>query len=228
MISIPREAVLAACCALLAAPASADNYACDALPVEVHAPDDGMLGFICTASAAALAFLRGYDLRPSHTIRIEIVEQAPEPHGYLAYGSYDSRTDTIELMSLPAVLNGSTAPKMYDEPFDEEHYRGVIAHEVAHAVVQHNGQVLPLSNTAQEYFAHATQLAVMPEQRRAEIIGAAGVGAWEINDVISDIYMALSPKRFAVKSYLHLTSMNDPGRFVGVLLAAKWRYVYVQ
>ena len=46
-------------------------------------------------------------------------------------------------------------------------------------------------------------------------------------DSISDIYMAMQPGRFAVKSYTHLTSMREPAAFVELLLGAKWFYVDV-
>lgn len=47
------------------------------------------------------------------------------------------------------------------------------------------------------------------------------------DDVISEIYMALEPGRFAVKSYLHLTTMADPQAFVQILLHNKWFYINV-
>ncbi len=112
--------------------------------------------------------------------------------------------------------------------FDRAHYRGTIAHEVAHAVVQHNRHVSSLSNAAQEYLAHATQLAVLPDRRRGQIIRLAGVGPWETDDVISDIYMALAPQCFAVKSYLHLTESKNSRRFLQILLASKWFNVNVR
>ena len=39
--------------------------------------------------------------------------------------------------------------------------------------------------------------------------------------------MAIEPGKFAVKSYLHLTSTENTLDFVALLLNAKWYYVYV-
>ncbi len=46
-------------------------------------------------------------------------------------------------------------------------------------------------------------------------------------DAISDIYMALEPGKFAVKSYKHLTTSEDPRAFIDILLNSKWFYVYI-
>ena len=183
---------------------------------------------ICRAADKALGFLARYGLTSPRPIHIIMTDRAITGHGYSsAYGSYDSRSDTIQLMSLPAILEESDNPQMYGETFDEMHYAGAIAHEIAHAVVQHNLKTELLSTGPQEYLAHATQLGVMPEERRQAIIRAMDVVPWASGDAISDIYMAIEPGKFAVKSYLHLTTSSDPHAFVDILLNSKWFYVYV-
>jgi len=79
----------------------------------------------------------------------------------------------------------------------------------------------------QEYLAHATQLATMPEERRKKVLTVMDVEAWEGGDSISHIYMALNPGKFAAKSYLHLMSTANPSAFVQILLNNNWFYVYV-
>ena len=116
---------------------------------------------------------------------------------------------------------------MYGEPFDEVHYAGAIAHEVAHAVMHHNLMSKHISQAPHEYLVHASQLAVMPENRRNAIIKSMDVGPWESGDAISDIYMAIEPGKFAVKSYLHLTTMAQPKSFIKILLKPNWFDVYV-
>ena len=129
-------------------------------------------------------------------------------------------------------LSGDVSPRRYYRLRREDGqsavlvtYRGVIAHEVAHAVVQQHAP--GLNRTAQEYLAHATQLSVQPESRRQQIITVANVGPWQLDDVISDIYMAMALTQFAVKCYLHLTEHPKPIQLVQMLLASKWRFVVV-
>ena len=181
---------------------------------------------ICQASARALAFLQIYGLQPQQDIHIEIVEHSLEHYGYVAFGSYDRSTQIISLMSLAAIMHLNTIPEMYGQKFDQVHYDGAVAHELAHAVFHQNSPNSRLSNAAQEYLAHVTQLAVLPADRRQSIIERAGVGAWESGDAISEVYMAMAPEKFAVKSYLHLTGSAEPEAFVTILLNNKWFYVY--
>ena len=182
---------------------------------------------ICEAASEALHFLASYGLHAQRPITMEMVDGLMDHRGYVAVGTYDTRTDRIRLMSLDSIQTNIENPMMYGEPFDEAHYRGAVAHEVAHAVVHHNMKVKPISPSPQEYIAHSTQLAVLPVERRERIIDRVNVDSWLPGDAISDIYMAMEPTGFAVKSYLHLTSMNDPSNFVTILLNAKWFYVYV-
>ena len=204
------------------------DLGCDNQPEIIVTPlSRDALAEICDASEKAISFLARYNLRPRRAIHIKVIEDRIESHGYIAYGSYDSRSDRILLMSYAAILKGSDHAMMYGEPFDRVHYAGAIAHEVAHAVVQHNLKTKLLGTSPQEYLAHATQLAVLPDNRRQAIIQAMDIEAWESGDAISDIYMAIEPGKFAVKSYKHLLAMPDPSPFVQILLNAKWFYVYV-
>lgn len=195
--------------------------------VIVYSDNQETIAEICHTSERAIRFLSDYGVTPKRDIRFRIIEERIDSHGYIAYGSYDSRSDSIQLMSYASILAGAENPTMYGEPFDRVHYSGAIAHEVSHAVVQHNLLFKPLSTGPQEYLAHSTQLAVIPEERRSAILRAMDVESWQSGDAISDIYMAIEPGKFAVKSYLHLTTMKDPVEFVKMLLNAKWFYVYV-
>jgi Family of unknown function (DUF6639) len=177
---------------------------------------------ICTSAAKAFAFLARYGLVPKRPITIDIVDHPIDSEGILTYGSYEKGINRIELMSYAAILADNENPQMFGEPFDRIHYSGLIAHEVAHAVVEPNLVQKKFSTTPQEYLAYATQLAVLPEVRRKQIIAAMDVEPWQEGDLISNTYMAMDPGKFAVKSYLHLTSLADPKAFVQLLLNTKW------
>jgi hypothetical protein len=196
--------------------------------VRIIADDDTMIDQVCSGSAAALEFLSRYGLRTDMEISIRIVEGPIDSNGYIALGSYDRQSDEISLMSFLSIMNGP-APQMYGQPFDLEHYRGAVAHEVVHAVFYHNSKKTKnqKTNATQEYLAHATQLASLSPERRNRIIADSGVGPWESGDSISDIYMALDPRGFAVKSYLHLTQLEDPQPFMKIILAHSWFYLSV-
>jgi len=195
--------------------------------VEVDSDDTSTTANVCTAAGKALTLLAEYGLEPRRPIRIRIIDTAIDNHGYIAYGAYDSRTDTIELMSYDSILEHNAAALMYGEFFDQIHYHGAIAHEIAHAVFHHHSLNLSPGTAPQEYLAHAVQLGVLPPERRRAIIARTGVSPWESGDAVSDIYMALEPTRFAVKSYTHLIAMAEPRAFIDILLNSKWFYVSI-
>ena len=190
--------------------------------VDVLSSDSNTIHMVCNGSDKALTILATYGLAPKRPIVIEIVQQGLGNHGYLAYGTYDTRSDRIQLMSFEAILENNLQPRMYEEEFDLVHYYGAIAHEITHAVFHHHSTALAPGIGPQEYLAHAIQLLSMPQDRRDAILAKLDVSPWISGDAISDIYMALEPGRFAVKSYKHLTSTNDPHGFIQILLNAKW------
>lgn len=97
-------------------------------------------------------------------------------------GSYAIHSEVINLMSYQAIFAQVNRPEMYGEPFDEDHYSGAIAHEVAQAVRDHNIMSKHVSQAPQVYLAHATQLAVLPASRRSAILMAMDVGPGESGD----------------------------------------------
>ncbi len=207
--------------------AAAEAIACRDQHLAVEMQSAPLREEICSAAAQALRFLDAYGLHANRPIVIHTVDHALHSEGHPVYGSYDARTDRVEVMSWDSIVRGIRSPSVYDEPLEDELYGSVIAHEVAHAVMQHNSGASPLTATAQEYLAHATQLGVLSEALRSRIIARANVGAWESGDVVSDAYMAMAPTRFAVKCYLHLAAHPDPRAFVRKLLTAKWRYINI-
>ncbi len=208
--------------------AEGQQFSCTKLNfIEIKSPDNTMIKDICTASSQALSFLSNYIFLPKRIIKIHIVDNTIDNNGYLAFGSYDRQSDLILLTSFTAISRGVSSPQIYDQPFDRELYFSAIAHEIAHAVFQHNTQNVTgqLTNAAQEYLAHATQLGVLSKERREVIIKTTNVGPWESGDSISVTYMGLNPTGFAVKSYLHLIQMEDPQPFFKLLLNNNWYFI---
>ncbi|WP_432698356.1 DUF6639 family protein [Marinobacterium sp. YM272] len=226
---LPGAALLVLSLMLLVGTASAEQRVvhCPDQQVEIQAVSQLDAESICTASADALAFLAKAGVKPNAVITIEMVEQSLEHYGSKAFGSFDQRTGHIRLMSVESIQALITQARMFDQVLDEEHYRGLVAHEIAHALFHQNGPDAQLSNAAQEYLAYVTQLAVLSAERRRQIIARADVEAWAPGDEISEIYMAFAPQKFAVKSYLHFVSLSAPVEFVKMLLNVKWFYISV-
>ncbi|MCP5407336.1 MAG: hypothetical protein H6963_07050 [Chromatiaceae bacterium] len=224
-----RSAILTGCLVLPHAIA-AETILCSDANAEVSAQTNEVCKEVCTAAKLTIGFLAGYGLKTTRPVRVSVVEQTIYSDSYSAYGSYDSRSDLVQIMSPQAITQTMSAPSVNQQPLDSIQYRSIVVHEVAHALIQQNNQVLPLplGQAAQEYLACVTQLSIMPSALRDEMIRKADVGAWESGDVISSVYMAISPERFAVKSYLHFQRQPEPGKFVDKLLKSKSRYLNVE
>lgn len=124
-------------------------------------------------------------------------------------------------MSYASIERQSLNPKIYDKPFDRWQYAGVVAHEVAHAICTQ------AESDGSGASGPCNQLAVQTTEQRLQIIERANVDPWRLDDVISDIYMAMALTQFAVKCYLHLSSRPQPKELVQMLLNSKWKYVVV-
>ncbi len=208
----------------------AAEYQCPKVPeILIRASNNSMVEHICDAADRAVHFLGNYQLRPQRTIPIWVISKRINQNGYMAYGSYDRKADQIRMMSLDAILSSREPPKMYDMAFDKEHYIGAVAHEITHAIFQHSASDVEekWNNAAHEYIAHATQLGVLSEAKRDEVIHSEGTGPWESGDEISVTYMGFNTRGFAVKSYLHLTQQAEPQKFINLLLNHKWLYISV-
>lgn len=216
---------------LIAHPVAAETIVCNNNPnVEVSAQISEIREEVCRATELAIGFLSDYGLVVRRLIRISIVEQPLYNLSYSAYGSYDSRSDLVQVMSPQAIHQTTPAPQVNYQPLDQVQYQSIVAHEVAHALIQQNSQVLPLplGTAAQEYLATVTQLSIMPAAIRDQVIHSANVGPWVSGDVISGTYMAMAPECFAVKSYLHFLQHPAPADFVAELLRSKGFYVNVE
>jgi hypothetical protein len=214
---------------LLSSLASAEWHLCGGQRIAVSGASDALRHQVCGAAALTVDFLAGYGLEPKRLVRVSVVDATLQNRSYSAFGSYDRRSDLVQVMSPEAIQRSNPGSEMYGQPLDDDHYLGIVAHEVAHALLEQHSRVepLPIGMAAQEYLAHVTQLAILPEEKRNRLIHAAGVGPWESGDVISGIYMAIAPERFAVKSYLHFSQHPNPSAFVEELLGSKWFYVNV-
>lgn len=208
----------------------AAEYKCSAVPeIKIMAVNGSMVEYVCDAAERVTNFMAQYQLKPKRAINVQIISQSISQDGYIAYGSYDRRDDQISMMSLNAIMQSNEPPKMYGMPFDKEHYIGAVAHEITHAIFQHNASDVEekWNNSAHEYIAHAVQLGVLSTQKREHLIQTEGTGPWESGDEISVTYMGFNTRGFAVKSYLHLTQLSDPQAFIKLLLNHKWLYVSV-
>jgi len=213
--------------------ASAEIYRCQTPSgILVISDNSREVDLICETAAKTFRFLNRFNLYAERPITVRMVKQLISSSGGSVYGSYDPYQDTVLLMRYAAISNLPKVYTVFSETFDEADYAGLIAHELAHAVVQHHLQIEPSALAheyvvAQEYLAYAAQVAVLPEKRRQTLIEDLDIEPWQPGNVISAYYMAFAPHKFGVKSYLHLMAMEDPRAFISLLLETPGLEIYV-
>ncbi len=166
---------------------------CPGLPgVAVHggAPADAVT--VCEGAARAIAFLRRAGLQPPASTTFEVVDALPPDLDGHALGCY---------------LRGSR--RWFRVPADREMYRGVAAHEMAHAVVGCQPGGREASVAAHEYVAYVTLLATLePATRRRVLDRFAGRGFDTVLQ-INDIVHAVDPQQFGVDAWRHYQRRAD-------------------
>ncbi len=214
-------------------PIKAATYQCPNLPfVTIVSTDNTDHSFICATAAKTFTFLEGFNLFHPRPLTIKLVNEPIKSVMGEVYGSYDPYQHEISLMHFNAINNQAKVYSLLSETFDREEYAGIIAHELTHAMVQHLLEISPSAMAheyviAQEYLAYSTQVAVMSKQRQQQIANRLKVEAWQSGHMINAFYMAFSPDKFAIKSYLHLVGMDDPQPFITALLKTSGLEMYV-
>ena len=104
-----------------------------------------------------------------------------------------------------------------------EHYAGVVAHEVAHAVFAHaasaNNTFTPdLPATAHEYVAYVVQMMSFSETTRRRILARDPPAPVSNLFLFSFFLLYADPERFAVNAFAHFALPENGCSFIGRIL----------
>lgn len=172
----------------------------------------------CQGGARAMAFLSGLGLRIPERLSIEVVPALPTLYGASPLGSYDAVAGRIQVLAYERCATVGPDKLLFDQPLGQDLYRSLVAHEVAHSVVQANysgdgPQVVP-----QEYIAYTTQFAVMSPELRATILDSSRISAFAGEHQMSATLFFLDPPSFGIAAYRHFRNQPDGRPFVWRLL----------
>jgi hypothetical protein len=176
----------------------------------------------CVAVKESVPFLTGIGLGLPTGVAIHIV---PHLEGEIGepreLARYDGHQCSIRLLAFAAAeaavrqagdqgLKVSMTPTLW---------RSIVVHELTHAAIHSAcGQACP-NQAAHEYIAAVAQLSVLPETVRGEILRSHGnLDGFADSGEISEIYYALGPAKFMVKSYLHYLRPGNGDAFIRNLL----------
>jgi hypothetical protein len=213
-VLLPLAVAAAASCG--AAPAA--PYECSAARVVVSADSRPDARLACQAAEDAIGFLARFGLRSPAAIAVDIVPRLSDGVPPTAVGFYRESDGRVRILDFGEFRKRQT---WFNLQIDRTLYRGLVAHEVAHAVAAHNFAVPQPSIQAKEYIAYVTMLATMPPRLRQKVLaqfpGQPFEGEWQMS---TTIYLA-DPMQFGVRAYRHFLAHSDARTFLQDVLAGR-------
>lgn len=174
----------------------------------------------CRAISESEPFLASVGLKLPTGVSIHIVGRLDGKDGVpheLAH--YDGRECAIHMLDFGAARARAAQGDGLMVAMDRHLWRSYVVHELTHAAIHAAcGQAHP-DRAAHEYIAAVAQMVSLPRSVRAAILGSHGnlEGFGEPAE-ISEIYYALSPAKFMVKSYRHYIRPGNGRPFIQSLL----------
>jgi len=219
-----RTLVLAAAIflACLSGSISAKELQCEDRSVVIHGtePQDVLDG--CEAVKSAARFFVSLGLSIPEGVSIELMEvQHTSLLAAHETGNYDAQKNAIRILAYRAAVKATEANEQgLGRITKRTHWRSYIVHELAHAAIHAGcGKACP-SRAIHEYVAAVAQLASLPTEELGELlIPYRNLEPFQHLTEITEIYYAINPHYFAVKSYMHYQQQSDPGAFLRRVLA---------
>lgn len=203
-------------------PASAAEKRCVGTNTTVYAESANDIRLACAGAADAASFLSQLGLTVDTVMRVDVLDvisvQIWENSSFRVLGEFDAKQNRIKVTSTDGQREMAKEKPIFGIPYDEAFFRGVVAHEVAHAIADDNFQVAEPSRMAHEYIAYVVQLATMPARSRQQVLDHYQATAFSTELEINPMIYGLNPDVFAVKSYLHFLKPDTGIAFVQRLL----------
>lgn len=190
----------------------------------VHSCDPADVKLACEGANDAIYFLGAQGFNTAYRVVIVVAHKLPAAGMATAGGLYLDSPDICHRETAQAVhlLSYSEFKKFknwFHIPIEASLYRGLAAHEVAHAISDCNFKLAKPTIQAKEYLAYVTMFATMAPAVRARILrkspGHGYEGDWQMG---TTIYMA-DPMRFGVQAYRHFLKPVNGRRYLHAILA---------
>lgn len=197
---------------VLADPASARSASCDAVSVTVDAASRYDAALACQGAQDAINFLISQGLRIPSTLALKVVSRTPAELPRTTLGAFQRASDLVIVVSYRNFLRRRDVFRI---PIDQNLYRAVVAHEVAHAIADHNFSVPP-SLLALEYISYVTFFFTIPAAQREKLLQPYWYDAeWPL---YADVLYLEDHLSFGAHAYWHfIRPENGPDFFRRVL-----------
>ena len=203
------------------APTRADTSTCPGTGITVIADDSLDIDEVCLGATEAIAFLNANDLDTDISLQIHLVPHIPECRTKNAFGCYNKKSRRAYVLPLWACCSETGDVEVFGLPMDRELYQSLVAHEVAHAIVNDSFKFADPSWIAHEYIAHVTQIATLPQEHRDRIMALYPNVGFERLTQINPMILLMEPGIFSVQSYGHYQKPENGKAFVQQLLSGQ-------
>ena len=197
----------------VAAVAADDPVRCPGTDIRVREWSTEERELVCSASAAAIAFLRaaGLDYHAGD-LTIAPLQPGGDQEGEPVIGCCDVRRNEILVLPYDAAIVASRRYRpAFDMPMSPALWQSFISHETAHAVAEQNFAVGVRHRTASEYIAAVVQLETLPPDLRKAILDRYDAKGFRDASEISMMSYEFDPAVFAVMAYRHYAALGDRG-----------------
>ncbi|WP_347310269.1 DUF6639 family protein [Defluviimonas sp. SAOS-178_SWC] len=187
----------------------ADTVACADAVFTVSADSGEVAAAACDALVSARASLAECGIEPTRPISVSIVDAPSHPQFGVCLGYFDARNDCIEVADpkgYAALLPESDARR--DLPVDVV-FRGLIAHELAHALVAHNADQARIAPAGHEFIASVFEMTAYGEEAREALLAADPVRPKGSRDMVNPGIYALAPRVFANNAWQLFQGAED-------------------
>lgn len=191
---------------------------CETSKVTIRSPATADTGLACQGARDAIDFLAAQGLDITGNVAIDLVSVLPEAADSSTAGIYLKSEGRVLILAFAEFVKFRTWFKL---PIDASLYRSLVAHEVAHAIADHNFRIPTPSIQAKEYIAYVTMLATMAPELRESVMSQfpnhGYEGDWQMS---TTIYM-LDPMRFGVQAYRHFLKPGNGRDYLHAILSGK-------
>jgi len=219
-----RELTASALLAAAALTAAANEPTrCSDGRVTVSAADPADVDAGCGGAAAALEFFAARGIVVTHPIDIAFVDVMPAIVAETpSVGCYIRSEDRIYVLAFERCRSLRMG---HDIPVDRAVHRGLVAHEVAHRIVDENVAPRRLGTVAHEYIAYVVMYSSMPPDGRERLLGLIRGGGIESGTeaeagINLTLYL-LDPVLFGVLAYRHYMAQTDGPGLLARVMAGK-------
>jgi hypothetical protein len=195
---------------------------CANADVTVYAELKADIPFVCAAAENTFSFLIKVGLKKRVHIELHIVEEMKElPFRNLYYGIYEKRIKRITVLSYNSCIRHYKSASFCGLRLSRKLHSSFVVHEIAHAIADANLNTETPNIAAQEYIAYTTQLALLADGLRQEILTHINNKGFYHDQEITSLFLEMNPSVFAVKAYRHFSRPENGAKFYMKLISGQ-------